>query len=164
VRSIVAALGMVGCVAGPTCDVEGPAAALVCDGAEVAELGTDIAGEFEVHPPGAPLELVRGEQGLQHVELDVWLALDPDSWRVDRALVQAGAWRTDDGAEVVPLDSWGVGLSPDGDATRVRGLRWVFPDREAAVGARVEVAVRVMPVGLDRAFTAWTDGEVRLAE
>lgn len=157
-RRFVASLGLVGCGADPGC--EGPAAALVCGEAEVGQLGTDVAGVFVAHPLGAPLELVRGEQGLQHVELDALLALDPDLWRVGRALVEAGAWRTDDDAEVAPLDSWGVALLPDGGATRLRGLRWVVADRDAAIGARVTVAVRVEPVGLDRAFAAWTEGEV----
>lgn len=153
-------LTLVACTVETPCERTGPAGELVCGGARPARLGVDVAGTFVPHEDGAPLVLVRGEQGLQHVELDVQLDLDPDRWAVDRALVDVGAWRAADDVPVVPLDSWGVGLVADGDATRVRGLRWVVPDRELALGARVVVAVRVTPVGLDEAHAAWAEGDV----
>ncbi len=134
-----------------------------CDSAFKVRLGL---GETDWAPLGddGALPLVRGPQGLQHVDLAATLDLDAASLPTDRALISLAAWRLDDATPVSPMDEWGVGFAPAHDTPTLVGLRLVVVDPEPALGARLGVLLTVTPVGADDPGRGWLEGELRWLE
>ncbi len=131
-----------------------------CDSAFDVSMGL---GETDWAPLGedGALPLVRGTQGLQHVDLAATLDLDADSLPTDRALISLAAWRLDDGTPVSSEDDWGVGFAPAHDAPTLVGVRLVVVDPEPNLGVPVGVLLTVTPVGADAPGRGWLEGELR---